>query len=213
MRITPWIAAIALTAGLTPAVRAQSGQYDQRDQYNHQHDQQGYDGNWRYGNPSQEWHADRVSALAHEIDATATYIHEQAERNNRRPDRDEENALAQLHQLNNAATHFHEQVETNSEDYYHTRDDFAELITAYNQTVEALRYIAPRPYVNRGMNRIAADMNAIGRYYGRNYGHLFITGRWSSRSGRYNHDGYDRHDGYGRNNDGRDDRNYRPPVR
>ena len=200
MRISPWIAAIALTAGLTPAVRAQDGQYDQHDQYSHQHNQEGYDGSWQYGNPYQEWHADRVSALAHEIDETATYIHEKAERNNRRPDQDEERALAQLHELNTAASHFHEQVEMNSEDYYHTRDDFSELITAYNQTVEALRYIAPRPYINRGMSRIAADMNAIGRYYGSNYGHLFITGRWSSRSDRYNHNGYDRHNGYYRNN-------------
>ena len=211
MRMTPWIAAIALTAGLTPAVRAQYGQYDQHDRY----DQQSYGGSWRYGYPSQGWHADRVSALAHDIDATATYIHEQAERNNRYPDADEADALAELHQLNEAATHFHEQVEQNSEDYYHTRDDFAELINAYNQTVEALRYIHPRSYINRGMYRIAADMNAISRYYGSNYGHLFITGRWSNRSGRYNHDGYYRHDGYDRNNDyGRDDGNsYRPPVR
>ncbi len=205
MRITPWIAAIALTVGLTPAVRAQYGQYDQHDQYD-RHDQQS-SGGWEYGNPAQSWRVERISALAHDIDDTATYIHEHAERNNRRPDRGEENALGELHQLNDAATHFHEQVEQNSEDYRHTRDDFAELIDAYNQTVSALRYIQPRSYINRGMNRIASDMNAISRYYGSNYGQLFSTGRWNNRSGRYDHNGYDRRSGH-------DDGNYdRPPLR
>jgi len=230
MKITPWIAAIALTVGLAPAVRAQYGQYDQHDQHDQQgrdhrdHDQQDQqdqqgNGSWQYGAPSQNWHADRVSALAHEIDETATNIHEQAERHNRRPDRAEARALAELHQLNDAASRFHEQLEQNRAEYSHTRDDFAELISAYNQTVEALRYIRPRPYVDRGMNRIAADMNTISRYYGRSYGRLFISGRWSSRSGRYDHDGngqdgYYRNNGYGRNDYGHhDESSDRPPVR
>jgi hypothetical protein len=210
MKITPWLAAIALTAGLTPAVHAQYGQYDQHDR----HDRQGYDGSWRYGNPSQSWRSERVAALAHDIDETATYIHEQAERNNRRPDRNEARALAELHQLNEAASHFHEQVEESDRvSYRHTRDDFAELIASYNETVQALRYIETRSYINRGMNRIASDMNEIGRFYGRSYGSLFSTGRWGSRSGRYDRydrDRDDRRDGYSRD----DDRPYdRPPVR
>jgi hypothetical protein len=212
MRITPWIAAIALTAGLTPAVHAQYGQYDRYDPQHGNYDR----GDWGYGNPATSWRADRVSALAHRIDETATYIHEQAERNNRRPDRDEERALAELHQLNDAAARFYERLEANGDNYYHTRRDFAQLINAYNQTVEALRYIAPRPYINRGMTRIASDMNSIGRYYGSNYGHLFISGRWSSRSGRYEHDRYDHdrnRDGYDRNHDRYDDGSDRPPVR
>jgi hypothetical protein len=210
MKITPWIAAIALTVGLAPAVRAQYGQYDQHDQQGH--DQQGRDhrdhdqqdqrgeGNWRYGTPSQEWHADRVSALAHEIDETATNIRVQAERNNRRPDHAEARALGELNQLNQAASRFHEQVEHNSASYSRTRNDFAELISAYGQAVEALRSIRPRPYVDRGMNRIAADMNTISRFYGRGYGRLFITGSWSNRSSRYDHGTDSRNNGPGRNN-------------
>jgi len=188
MKITPWIAAIALTVGLAPAVRAQSGQYDRHDQQGHDHhdqqDQQG-NGSWQYGAPSQQWHANRVSALAHEIDETATNIRVQAQRNNRRPDRAEARALGELNQLNQAASHFHEQLEQNGASYSHTRHDFVELISAYNQTVEALRSVRPRPYVDQGMNRIAANMNTISRYYGRSYGRLFSTGSWSNRSSRY----------------------------
>jgi hypothetical protein len=207
---TSWIAAIVLTLGLTPAVQAQYGGSIQ----------------WRYGNPSQTWHSDRVSALAHDIDAAATYIHQQAERNNRRPDRYEARALAELHQLNEAAENFHEQVETNGRSYYRTRDDFAELLDAYNDTVDTLRSIEPRSYIYRGMNRIAADMNELSRYYGSSYSGLFDTGRWG-RNGRYDRrddrygdrhdrDGrYDRHDRDGRydrdDRDNRDDDGYRPP--
>jgi len=206
MKTTPWIAAIALTVALTPAVQAQYGATIQ----------------WRYGNPSQTWHSDRVTALAHDIDATATSVHEQAERNNRRPDRYEERALAQLHELNDAAEHFHEQVETNGRSYNHTRDDFAELLNAYNDTVDTLRSIEPRSYIYRGMNRIAADMNELSRYYGSSYNGLFDTGRWG-RNSRYDRrddrygrrsdrDRDGRYDRNGRNDrDNRDDDGYRPP--
>jgi hypothetical protein len=206
---TPWIAAIALTMGLTPALHAQYGYPGQDGRYDGR-----YSTSWRYGNPSRTWHSDRVSALAHDIDATATVIHEQAERNNRRPDRDEARALARLHRLNDAAERFHEQVEVNSRDSYHSRNDFAELIDAYNDTVTSLRYINPRPYIDRGMNRIASDMIEIGRYYGNSYGDLFSTGRWGR--GRYDRDRYDRdRDGRDRYDNGydRDDDGYRPPRR
>jgi hypothetical protein len=217
MKLTPWIAALTLTMGLTPALRAQQYGYPRQDG---RYDSRYGNDSWRYGNPNRTWHSGRVSAYAHDIDEVATYIHEQAERNNRRPDREEARALAQLHELNDAAEHFHEQVEQNNRDYRHTRDDFAELIAAYNNAVDALRYIQPRPYVDRGMNRIASDMTEIARYYGSSYGRLFETGRWG-RSGRDGYDRYDR-DGrydrdsrydsrYDRDRDGYDDR-YRPPV-
>ena len=206
---TPWIAAIALTMGLTPALHAQYGYPGRDGRYDGRSSQ-----SWRYGNPNRTWHPDRVSALAHDIDETATFIHERAERNNRRPDRREARALEQLHEVNDAAEHFHEQVEGNRRDYSHSRDDFAELIDAYNDTVTALRYIEPRSYIDRGMNRIASDMLEIGRYYGSSYGDLFNTGRWghgrydNDRYGRYDRDGDDRYDRYDRDDDG-----YRPPHR
>lgn len=207
MKVTPWIAAIALTIGTIGSSPAAQAQYSASIQ-------------WRYGNPSRTWHSGRVAELAHDIDARATYIRQQAEHNNRRPDRYEARALAQLNDLNEAAERFHEQVEINGRRYNHTRDDFAELIETYNDTVDTLRSIEPRSYIYRGMSQIAADMNELSQYYGSSYSGLFDTNRWG-RNDRYDRRG-DRHDRDGRyDRDGRDDRydrddrndrdGYRPP--
>lgn len=146
-------------------------------------------------------HLDRVSAVAHEIDETALSISRQYARNNRRPDRDEARALDRLRDLSYAASHFHDQVESYRRDPRHTADDFARLERAFYTADRSLSRIAPRPYVDSGMNRIHDLMNELGGYYGRHAGYY---GAW----------GHDRdHDRYDRDRDHDHDRDngYRPP--
>src|SRR5881227_1129557 len=73
-----------------------------QDQGQYQDQDQRYQNLDRYAYPDAA-HIDRVSELAHAIDETATYIHRQFERNNRRPNVDEVRAMEQLHALNESA--------------------------------------------------------------------------------------------------------------
>jgi hypothetical protein len=202
-RITVFAALLALS--LAPALQAQSRGY--RDPYRDSYRN-------RYPNTGQ---MGRIASLAHEIDDTATYIRRQAERNNRRPNREEARMLAGLRELNGRASHFHDQVESYRQDPRHTADDFAALEDAFYQLGDTLRYVNRRPYIDQGMDRIYDLMTELSRYYGRSgYGRWGYQGRdrngyghdqYDGRYGRDRYDGRSGHDRYG------DDDHYRPPQR
>jgi len=203
MKLTPWITAAALALGLSPAVQAQ----------------------YRGGYPSSEqtysydsWNGDQAYALAHQVDETSNWVYRQAVRNNRRPNRDEARALAALSQLTAAASHFHGEVASYRRDPRHTANDFARLVSAYDNATEALRWIEPRPYIDRGMDRIADSLTQMSPFYGRTYDRYHGHGRDWDRHDRYDQDrrGRDGRDGrYDRDRDPNHDEGdgYRPPVR
>lgn len=148
-------------------------------------------------------HLDRVSAIAHQIDETALSISRQYARNNRRPDRDEARALERLRDLSTAAGQFHDQVESYRREPRRTADDFARLERAFYSADRSLGRVAPRPYVDSGMNRIHDLMNELGGYYGRHAGYY----------GAWGHDRYDRDHDRDHNHDYDHDNGYRPPHR
>lgn len=197
------VLAALLVLSLAPALQAQGRGYPSQDRY-------------RYPNSGQ---GNRVAALARELEDTATYIHREFERNNRRPNRAEARVAADLHELNAQAARLQRQIEgrgyrdgydSRNDDRYRqdgqyrggrNRDDsFAQLEEAFFSLSDSLRYIQPRPYVDRGMDQIYSLMNELGRYYGRSgYGKGY-QGR--DRYGRDRYDGSrDRYDGH----------DYRPP--
>lgn len=182
-RHTNFLILTALLAfSLVPALQAQGGRYDDR----------------RYDRYPDAGHLSRVSAIAHEIDGTATQIRREFERNNRRPDRAEARAIGTLNQLNAAAARFHDEVDR-SRNPRRSADEFADLERAFQTTERSLRRINPRPYVDSGMNRIYNLMNELSGYYGRRTGYY----------GTWGHDRNDRYDNdRDRNHDGR-----RPPQR
>ncbi|HEX4962297.1 MAG TPA: hypothetical protein VF173_15785 [Thermoanaerobaculia bacterium] len=190
MKRTSLITAALLALLLAPAVQAQypgnGNRYPSRDADRYPD----------YG------HMDRVSVLAHEIDATARGIYRQAARNNRRPNPYEAQMLDDLQQLAANAAHFHDEVEGNRQNPRHTAHDFARLEESFNQLGATMQNVRPRPYVDRGMQQIYSRMTELSRYYG---------GNGYNRWGHYGHDRNDR-DRYNRDQD-RDNRDngYRPP--
>ncbi|HBL31623.1 MAG TPA: hypothetical protein DD490_32780 [Acidobacteria bacterium] len=141
---------------------------------------------------------ERVAILAHDVEETATRIHYEAERNNRRPNRDEARMLEALHLLNEAAAAFHDRVEERwGGGSSRGAGDFEDLVRAYYETGYALDRVNRRPYIDQGMERIGALLTQLSGYYGRSRDHRFTRG-WGDR---YDHDRYDRdrydHDGYG----------------
>ena len=212
MKTNPWILAAALALGLTPAVQAQYRGNDY-DHYDHNAAHESY----------ARWDGQRTYSLAHEVDQTATWVYRQAARTNRRPDRGEARALRSLSQLDAAAAHFHHEVEGYRQDPRHTAQDFARLVTAYDAALESLRWIEPRPSIDRGMDRIGDALVEMSPFYGRSYDRYHGHGRDWDRHDRYDHDRQDRgRDGrqYDRDRDhnhdhGQDDNggDYRPPVR
>jgi len=195
------IAAALLTLSLAPVLQAQTWRGRDQD---------------RYGYPnSGQW--DRLAVLVSELENTATYIHRQFERNNRRPNRAEARVIGDLHELNARASLLRRQLTGygggyrdgygNRQDRRHGADAFVRVEEAFFDLSDSLRYIRPRGYVDQGMDRIYDLMNQLGRYYGRraDYGRGY-DGRdrygHDRSDGRYRDDGYDRDD---------DDRGYRPP--
>ena len=188
-RITVFAALLVLS--LAPALQAQGRGYPSQDRY-------------RYPSSGQ-W--DRIAALARELENTATSIHRQYERNNRRPDRAEARVAADLHELNEQAARLHRQIEGRGyQDNYGYRDGnrdngyrqdrryrddgFARLEEAFFKLSDSLRYIQRRPYVDRGMDRIYDLMSELGGYYGRSgYGRGY---QGQNRYGRDRYNGYDR---------------------
>jgi hypothetical protein len=194
-RITAFAALLVLS--LAPALQAQGGDWG-RDRY-------------RYPSSGQ-W--ERVAALAHELEDTATYIHRHFERNNRRPNRAEARVAADLHELNEQATHLHRQFEGRGyddrndhgyrQDSRYRDDSFARLEEAFFNLSDSLRYIQPRPYVDSGMDRIYSLMNEIGRYSGRS-GHDRSYRGWNRFDGRHGGDRFDRNRLGQRDHDDEDD--------
>src|SRR5436305_5788061 len=183
-------------------------QYQPQDQYQGQDQYQRYQNLDRYSYPDAA-HIDRVSELAHAIDETATYIHRQFERNNRRPNVDEVRAMEQLHALNESAAHFHAEVESYQQNPRHTVRDFVDLERTFNNTVQALRYTGRRSYVDRGMVRIYSLMNELAGYYGVRSGYGHWGGHDRYDRGRYDRDrSNDRDHGYDHDHDN----GYRPPY-
>jgi hypothetical protein len=110
---------------------------------------------------------DRVARLAHDINETSTSIRRAAARTRHRPDPAEAQLLSDLFQLNRQAGHFEHEVQSYRRDPRHTADDFARLETAFNQVGSSLQALPPRPYIDRGMDRIYASMTDLSRFYGR----------------------------------------------
>jgi Ca-activated chloride channel family protein len=175
-------------------------------------------GDDRWGNNphgDQDWyrHSDRsnygrVSELAREVARTADSIHREYERNNRRPNRDEARVAVALHQLEDEANRFYDRVDGYGDrrDSRRGSGDFENLLRAFDATADTLRYIRPRPYVDRGMERIWSLLTEMDRGYGVSgrYGRGYGRNRYDDR---YDRDGYDRYD----RRDRRDDDRYRPP--
>lgn len=158
---------------------------DDRDRYGRdRYDQDRYDDRYRGGSRSE-----RVAAIAHEIENTAAAMHREYERNNRRPNRNEAQVAAALHELHEQADRFHRQVESYRRDPRHTARGYDGLLRAFDAVAYSLDTIRPRPYVDRGMDRIWSLTSELERYYGRR-GRRDHQGRGYGSHGRY---GYDRH--------------------
>jgi hypothetical protein len=197
-----------LTLTLAPALQAQGYRHDDR------RDDRRYDD--RHSVFPEARRLGRVAAIAHEIDAQATYIRREFERNNRRPDQAEARAIGTLNQLNAAAARFHDEVDR-SRNPRRSADEFANLERAFNTTERSLRRINRRPYVDQGMNRIYTLMNELGGYYGHQSGYYGTWGRdrdWSHDNDRDRNNGdHDRNNGDHDRNDRDHDNGYRPPHR
>jgi hypothetical protein len=211
-RHTTVLATAILALSLAPVLQAQ-GYDDHHDRSQDGQDRDGRQG-YRHAYPD-AGHLGRAAAIAREIDATATQMRRQFGRNNRRPDRSEARTIDSLNRLNAAAARFHDEVER-SRDPRRSADEFADLERAFQSTERSLRRIAPRPYVDSGMERIYALMNELGGFYGHRSGYY---GTWGhDRDWNHDHDRYDRN-GDGRDRDGHDrdnrdnrDNGYRPPY-
>jgi hypothetical protein len=185
-------------------------------------------GDDRWGNnphgDQDRYHSDRsnygrASELAREVARTADSIHREYERNNRRPNRDEARVAVALHELEEAANRFYGRVDGYGgyDNYGDRRDsrrgsgEFENLLRAFDATADTLRYIRPRPYVDRGMDRIWSLLTQMDSGYGMSgrYGRGYARDR-NDRDGHNDYDRYDRNDRNDRR-DRRDDDRYRPP--
>lgn len=182
--------------------------YDRSDRYD-RYDR--YDRSDRYDRYDR-YDGERVMVLAHEVDEIAASIYRQAAANNRRPDREEARMLNSLRELAREADQFHRGVERYRRSDRNATRNFEDLVDAFYRTGDALRWVDRRPYVDRGMDRIAGLLSEISRSYGFDDRY----DRWShGRDDRYGHDRYARPRGrYGRGYDDRDrwdDHGRRPP--
>lgn len=190
------MAALTLALSVSPALEADPPSRRSPDRYDDRYDDRSND---RYGDRygDRRYDARRVAVLAHEIEQTAYSIRREAERNNRRPDRWEERMLSALRELNHEADQFHTQVESRRYDNRSGRG-FEELVRAYRETGYVLSRNDPRPYIDRGMDRIGSLLSEISGHYGRR-GDYRYDRHGFDRYGRdrgYDHDGrwdHDRH--------------------
>jgi len=176
MKAKPLILAAGLTlVSSVPAAWAQYRSYDRP-----------YDSN--YDQTYQESYRDygQVTRAAREIQETAASISYQAFRNNRRPDEAEAEALDRLRDLSARARHFQSEVGRYRQDPRHTADDFQALADAFAAAADSLSNVNRRPYVERGMARIAYRLDMLAPYYGQ-------SGDFRERMG-YRDDGYRDHD-------------------
>jgi hypothetical protein len=164
---------------------------------------QGYRDDGRYTVFPDTGHLDRTSAIAREIDQTAANIRHQFERNNRRPDPAEARTIDRLRELSSRASRFHDAVESYRREPRRTARDFAALEDAFNDASRSLRRIAPRPYVDQGMDHIYRLMDELGSFYGRRAGYYGTWGHDRDRDHDRDHDHDHDHD---------HDGGYRPPY-
>ncbi len=150
------IAALTLALSASSALQADQPRGPERGRYDDRYDDR-RDG--RYDSR-------RIAALAQEIEQTAYTIRREAERNNRRPDRQESRMLSALRELNQEADQFHAQVDSRRRDARSGRD-FEELVRAYRETGRVVNRNDPRPYIDRGMERIGYLLSEISESYGR----------------------------------------------
>ena len=160
MRRNRHLAVAAVTAGLLALVPATSAQAQT----------ERYGSSYRYPAPPvypYTYRVARVAELAHELENLTAELHYRAERNNRRPRPAMARVLARLHELEQRADHFHGQIESNPRSPRHTLSDFQAVESAYLSTADALRYIEPRSYIDRRMDRIHGLLSELSRSYGR----------------------------------------------
>jgi hypothetical protein len=116
-------------------------------------------------------------------------MHREYERNNRRPDRDEARVAATLHELHEEAYEFARSAGRYRRDSRSNRE-FEGVARAFDRVASSLERIRPRPYVDRGMDRIWSLMSQLDRQYG---GRSDRYGRgWNNRD----HDGRGYRDRY-----------------
>jgi hypothetical protein len=190
MKRATWTFTLLSTLFAGPALLADGA--DGADRFDH--DRYGYDdhgyNNDRCPRPDQ---MGRVEALADDVAGLAAEIHERAERNNRRPDPHVARVLGDLHDLADASAHFEREVAARRRDPRHTRDDFQQLLLAFDQVGRSLRDIDTRSYIDRGMERIGGLLAQLDDYYGYGYGDRYSPGR----RGRFGSDRYGRYPGRG----------------
>jgi hypothetical protein len=129
----------------------------------------------------------RVGSLADDVADLAAEVRDRAERNNRRPDAYVARVLGNLHDLATASAHFQREVASRRRDPRHTRDDYRQLLAAYDQVGRSLRNIDTRSYIDRGMERIGQLLAQLDDYYG-----------FGDRSSPGRHGRYGSYDRYGR---------------
>ena len=177
MRTSMLIPMAALTLALSASSVLQADPPDRQAQEHGRRYDDRYDdrSNGRYGS---RYDSRNVAVLAQEIEQTAYWMRREAERNNRRPDRWESRMLSALRELNREADQFHAQVdgreynggrEHNGGRRYDGRSNggFEDLVRAYRETGYVLSRNDPRPYLDRGMDRIGDLLSEISRSYGR----------------------------------------------
>ncbi len=153
----------------------------------------------RYGRYPGRTDMRRVAELASQLEHTTTYVHREFERNNRRPDRNEERVAIRLHELERQADRFRGQVDGYGRDPRSTERDFQRLLDAFYAAEESLRYTGRRSYVERGLDQIGGILSELTRYYGRyddysRRGGRYRGGRNGRYDGRYDRDRDDDHD-------------------
>lgn len=171
MRSTTFISTALLFLGLSSAALAQPSDYRRGDSYRDRYPDRPRNG--------------RVEALAREIEKTAAAMHREYDRNNRRPDRDEARVKSKLRELYQEAYAFRAEVDDYRGGRRDSRDgrrDLNELFRAFDQTAESLRYIEPRPYVDRGMDRMWSLLRELRRDHG--YGQAYRSQGRHDRDGR-----------------------------
>ncbi len=188
-RTTTLFAASIFALALAPALQAQGYPVPQdRDHQNPGYQDRDHDGYPDAGR------MDRVARLAHDITETSTSIRRAAARTRHRPDPAEAQLLSDLFQLNRQAAHFEREAQSYRRDPRHTADDFARLESAFNQVGTSLQALPPRPYIDRGMDRIYGSMTELSRFYGRHgYDHWGHHGHGDG-PGDHDHGDHDRGD-------------------
>jgi hypothetical protein len=176
------MAALTLALSASSALQADPQERDRRhddrydDRYNDRYDDR------NDGRSGDRYDSRRVAALAHEIEQTAYSIRREAERNNRRPNRWEARMLSALRELNQEANQFHAQVESRRYDNRSGRG-FEDLVQAYRETGYIVSRNDPRPYLDRGMERIGDLLSEISQSSGRRGDY-----RWDRNDRRYDRD-------------------------